>query len=530
MVAYALGEADGDAALVQLVHVEAERRAVDILRECMAERELGRTVRRAEAVAAKVEERYAGGGAEGGSEGAGLFGTDGENIASAIMGLGGDASSSDPADIVAQRSAAQRDDCGFTIEVGNLADVDAALEEWALVMQHTESYERFVRHAAAEVIRARRLRREQKREEARRRQEREEAQCQDGNTAESALLVSALATPRQKLSEQGDEEDEEERIEILPPRTALNEVIAEISGYYCSLERCLLLAEVQRAFIHANFPDESTFTPLSIGNTHDTRALQTNLVEECLFAARRSTLRAFATGHTGTASAAANVCVDVLGRVLLEVLGRRAGLSSDLVVPGPDRALGQAALSFARGAAGKGLRGVQGAAARAGGAARDGETTEEARRQAELGAARAAASFNDLEVAADYTRRLEKHLLTEVDAGFPPQDQATEQLRLCARGLGGVAESFTMSSTRNIEGLVGMLLPRARRIADNAVGLGEGSGGTSKGAAHQAASNFLGSPVLTVGHAATAAVALDYNLDEAAFELAQISEGYMGSM
>merc|ERR1719287_93082 len=160
---------------------------------------------------------------------------------------------------------------------------------------------------------------------------------------------------------------------------------------------------MQRAFIQASYPDDSTFArvatagPSSSDRGAGSRALQTNLVEECLFAARRSTLRAFATGHTGTASAAANVCVDVLGRVLLEVLGRRAGLSSDLVVPGPDRALGQAALSFARGAAGKGLRGVQGAAARAGGAARDGETTEEARRQAELGAARAAASFNDLE-------------------------------------------------------------------------------------------------------------------------------------
>jgi hypothetical protein len=70
---------------------------------------------------------------------------------------------------------------------------------------------------------------------------------------------------------------------------------------------------MQRAFIQANFPDESSYTHATavVGNVGEarSRALQTNLVEECLFSARRSTLRAFATGHTGTASAAANICV-----------------------------------------------------------------------------------------------------------------------------------------------------------------------------------------------------------------------------
>ena len=50
------------------------------------------------------------------------------------------------------------------------------------------------------------------------------------------------------------------------------------------------LAEVQRAFIHAKFPDKSTFTPLSVGTAHGTRAMQTNLMEQCLFAARRAPL------------------------------------------------------------------------------------------------------------------------------------------------------------------------------------------------------------------------------------------------
>ena len=52
---YALGEAAGNVALMQLMHVEADWLVVDILRECMTERELERTVRKVEAVTAKVD-------------------------------------------------------------------------------------------------------------------------------------------------------------------------------------------------------------------------------------------------------------------------------------------------------------------------------------------------------------------------------------------------------------------------------------------------------------------------------------------
>jgi len=533
MVAYALGEADGDAALVQLVHVEAEKRAVDILREHMAEKELGRTVRRAEMVASKMEDRYA--GVSRGGEEDGLFGMDETNIANVIMGLGAGGDALGGVDIVTRRNAAQREDCGFTIEVGNLSDVDAALEEWALVMQHTESYERFIRHASREVIKARKLRKEQKREETRRLKEMEEANSHEGT--EESTLLSTPTTPRKKVMDPDDETDQEDDIEILPPHTALNEVAAEIGGHYSSLERCLLLAGMQRAFVHANFPDDSTFTEVAIGNAHhygaSTRsALQTNLVEECLFAARRSTLRAFATGHAMTASAAANVCVDVLGRVLLEVLTRRAELGASLVKPGEglldgQSGLGQAAFSFARSTAGKGLRGVQGAAARAGAKVGDAgeETPEAVRRRTLLGVARAAANFNDLEVVADYTKRLEVNFLREVDAGYPPRGHDTEQLRMCVKGLGGVVESFVQASSRSMEGLISTILPRARQIVNDAVG--QEGGGTG---AHHAASNFLGGPVLTGGAAAVTSAVLDYNLDEASFELAQISEGYIGRM
>jgi hypothetical protein len=199
-----------------------------------------------------------------------------------------------------KRNASLKDDCGFTIEVGNLSDVDAALEEWALMLQNTESYERFLRHAVDEVMKARKLRFEQKREERRRFKEAEEAKKLD-----SGEVIITGRSPRKSLSgslgsennHANDDEEKEQAIEIMPQHTQLNEIAAELGGCYSSLERCLLLAGMQRAFIGANFPDETTFTPVANNSSYGpgSNALQTTLVEECLYAARRSTLRAFAT-------------------------------------------------------------------------------------------------------------------------------------------------------------------------------------------------------------------------------------------
>ena len=250
-------------------------------------------------VGKKIEDRYIGGG---------FSARDDEiNIAN-VLGFAGDAlgggggSGGGTIDIVTKRMAAQKDDCGFQIEVGNLADVDAALEEWALVMQHTESYERFIRHAVNEVVKARKLRREQKIEEKNRLKELEEAKSREHGSD----MTGSGRKSSERLSSGDVDVDQEEKVEILPPHTALNEVAAEIGGSYSALERCLLLAGMQRAFVHANYPDDSTFSPVVLDGSSNSlygagsRALQTNLVEECLFAARRSTLRAFATGHTGT--------------------------------------------------------------------------------------------------------------------------------------------------------------------------------------------------------------------------------------
>ncbi|EJK55434.1 hypothetical protein THAOC_24834 [Thalassiosira oceanica] len=218
MVAYALGDADGDAALVQLVHVEAERRAVDIMRDFMDERRLGETVRRAGGVAGRIEERYTSSSSSSG-DGEGLFGGLDETNLAGVMGLG-----QANTDIASKRALAQRDDCGFASEVGNLADVDASQEEWALVMQSTESYERFIRHAVEEVCKARRLRREQRREERRRLEEAEEAKGRDAGDA----MAGGSARSGSRGEGAGDEDDgREDRVDILPPHTGENAIILD---------------------------------------------------------------------------------------------------------------------------------------------------------------------------------------------------------------------------------------------------------------------------------------------------------------
>ena len=67
--------------------------------------------------------------------------------------------------------------------------------------------------------------------------------------------------------------------------------------------------------------------------------------------------------------------------------------------------------------------------------------------------------------------------------------------------------------------LIATLLPRARQIVNESVGLESPS-------TANAATNFLGAG----GTTTMAATVLDYNLDDAAFELSQISEGYIGRM
>jgi hypothetical protein len=158
------------------------------------------------------------------------------------------------------------DDNGLSSILGySLVDIDA-LHGSALCLQHTETYERFLFHAAEEVGKAREFHKRQQKE--------------------ANSETSSTATKNTKMT---------------------------LGGHHSGLERCLLIASMQQAFrksfcsTNPSFSDSmyspvgililSNTTPSDVGESADftvvpsgTQALQTSLIEECLYAAQRSTL------------------------------------------------------------------------------------------------------------------------------------------------------------------------------------------------------------------------------------------------
>lgn len=485
MVASALGDADGDAALVQLVHLEVEKRSVQLLSEYSTFHSLKDKDEKASNVISRMEEKYVHGN-----------GLEHENL-DLILFKQNDMESdkNKNLDVV--------DDCGFTNALGSLSSLDSSLDEVALILQHTESYERFIRHAVAEVNNARELRKKVK---------------------EQRLI-------RQK---QSDDKEEEEgtptsTLEILPKMTLLNDVVAEFGGHYSGLEHVLLMGSIQRALIsqnkkHEYHDDHDLFTLVVLqssdnqgGEAVGCKALQTSLVEECFYAAQRSTIRAFATGHSGTASAAANFCADVIGRTLLQAFIRKANASTtalkSLLVSGFGSLLSQATAMAVK----KNMRVMSGATSST---SHENESMEKYR--VDMAISKACAYFNDLEVAMEYTKRLETQFLTEIQTSYPPNDPNTEQLRTCIKQLGPVIESYKTASIRNMEQFGTIILPKVRAIVNEAVGLDAGSAG----------SGFMGAVVGGSGVTSTpvSQIRMNYDLDDEGYELAQVTEGYMSRL
>jgi hypothetical protein len=152
---------------------------------------------------------------------------------------------------------------------------------------------------------------------------------------------------------------------------------------------------------------------------------------------------------------------------------------------------------------------------------------DERKRQAEVraGIARACAAINDLEVAAQHTQGLERILTKSVDQGFPPNTHETEQLRMCVKSFGPVSESFKLASDQAVESLVSVLKPRIRAIVTDAVG-GDHAG------SHAAAgfSSVIGGGGIAKGSTDRHAVRMNYDLDEEAYQLSEVSESYISRL
>jgi hypothetical protein len=459
MVSHCLHRAGGDAAVVQLVHVQVEKAVGPLFQSYISSRQLAASSQNAQRIYGLLEERYSGCG-----------------------------------DFGRQDDVEETDDCGFASLVGTLADVDAAMEEAALCLQHAESYTRFINHTVREVNKARAFRHQQDQEERRAERERKE-------------WATGMSAPIQE-----QEEAKYKPLEILPAHTQLQEVVAEVGGYYSVIERCLLLASMQRA-LSLPEDDPRQYSPLGMKANSPSvasRASQTSIVESSLYAARRGTQRAFATGHTGTASAVANFSSDCLREVLVEYLARRAeDLGVSALKPGEGLLTGSAGIFNASNL----IRQGQTVSHAVGGV-----KVDEVRRRQEIeqGIAWACATFNDLDVAALHTQELEKILSQGVDRGFPPNTHETEQLRMCVKSFTPVAEIFKLASNNAIESLVSVLKPRIRAIVTDAVGDGTGAAGFA----------VMGGSKATDRHT----VRMNYYLDEEAYQLLEVSEGYISRL
>jgi len=453
MVAYALGEADGDVGLLQLVHAEVEKRAIRILKEFEENKELVDLCKRGEDASQEME-----------------------NFAEEIftredlIGKSDNIETYNPIDEILGNGMTQ-------------ADLDLLLDESALLLQYTESYERFLRHAAGEVERTRQQRR---------------------NNIHNNV-----------------QDTKEDDIEVLVRVTRLNEVVSELGDHYSGLERTFMFASMQRAFLNGLSMNERYYTELpssiSSDRTSDvgSKGLQTSLVEEIFYAGKKSTRRVFATGQTGLACAAVNFIVDSLERLLRDALVRRADVCASALKPGNGLIVGQGGLGQSALAA---FTNAQKGFAAVTTGSKESETPEEMRKRIQDTIARACASFNDIEVSVGYTKQLESQFMREVEESFP-EGLLLEQLRTCIKSLSTVADTLNNALKRSTENLSNQILPRIRTIVNDSVG--QESTGTAA----------VSGVKVGVGISSNvSAVKMNYDLDEEAYELSQAGDGYLSKM
>jgi hypothetical protein len=193
-----------------------------------------------------------------------------------------------------------------------------------------------------------------------------------------------------------------------------------------------------------------------------------------------------------------NFCGDTLGDVLLEVMTRRAQETGVAKLKPGDGLLDGGLSLFSAPVLMKS------------------QADDEAARQLKMqqGIAKACATLNDLEVAFHHICELEKLLLGNIEQGFPPSVES-EQLKACVRNLVPIEEYYKTSASDAIENLVDILRPRVRSLVGDSVGSDSSSG-----------ASFMTS---SVGKHPTT-VRMNYNLDDAAYKLSQISEGYMARL
>ncbi|CAM9743375.1 unnamed protein product, partial [Phaeothamnion confervicola] len=247
----------GDVQLLRTVHSECAHRAANIIETHMRNRDVAARVAEAteiaEASAAAaataaaygLDARVAGGGSSCGGIGGGFVGAGGGlggGGAGGSLGAGGGSGAG-----------------GGGASVAALTELDGLLDDVAVLLQHTESYLRFVHHLVYQIEVAHTV------------------PPEDVDSGDSPSADDGSPGPLQGP--------------VLPQRTRLDEAVAEMAVYYAQLELQLLRA--------------SLFKALLIDDAHPSSATST-CVEDAFFVAQRCARRAVATGHAGSASATVN--------------------------------------------------------------------------------------------------------------------------------------------------------------------------------------------------------------------------------
>jgi len=178
-----------------------------------------------------------------------------------------------------QELAQMRPESGKQPDQGWLAALDDLLDQTALVLQHTESYDRFVRHCSEQV--------------------------QDNH------------------AEEGQEKEE-----VLAKHTALNAAASELSGLYSLLEAGLMGVGVSKG-IQMDSLGALAAKPIEPGVT-------SSCVEDAFYVVQRSSTRAMATGHAGTTSAIINHVNNTLSTDLLDTILQKATNKLDQLELGGD--------------------------------------------------------------------------------------------------------------------------------------------------------------------------------------------------
>jgi len=381
-------------------------------------------------------------------------------------------------------------------------ELDGLMDELALVIQHTESYDRFVRYLAAE--------------------------------AKKTSSSSSSST------------EEKKGLVVLAVATDLNGAIAEVSGPFAVLENHLMRSSIVKALQIDELPplaplsfqqrelrgsataasaagsgrDEDDNDPLALSTSSGGVPQTSSCVDDTFYVVRRCARRALVTGHAGTASAIVNYINSTLLDELMSVLSAKVRSLKELPLPMGVYAAAAAAAAAAatttsssssgrnagaaivaakqhwsrvKGGLEAGLETAQQLTAVAAGAAGSlmggagiglvgggaGTITYYPPPEAKLALDRLV-SLNNLAACAFYTVKLQQELVAEVPSIFQ-DDPSTWQLMVCLGEMSGTSRQFEQACEEGLQHVGALIKPKLRGFLQDALGMSHSAGGGGEG-------------------------------------------------